>query len=311
MASAETTANTNLPIRDTNILVEEDASSNTGNEEEQELVTSAQVQVDSAAAQQQQRPQDANAIAFFVEMLHVIFADWRCSSQNLIYMFNLSCCLSSTACLALIHLLVYLIVVYVIRNSTISATSQAISATNLFILFLISFCIFANFFRILYAKVARYCVQFAPEQQEANHVLPMWITQNLSQISNDSVRQNMIRRMQLAMTDRDFRPEDYEDLLELDNENVSFRGASDNEIARLPSLRIPTNDDKDAQHNNCSATLAQKMLAKKCSICLCEYEKGEIFTTLPCLHKFHKDCVTNWLSRKATCPVCLHELVLQ
>ncbi|NXC70940.1 PJA2 ligase, partial [Anhinga anhinga] len=45
-----------------------------------------------------------------------------------------------------------------------------------------------------------------------------------------------------------------------------------------------------------------------CTICWSEYVKDEILTELPCHHLFHKACVTLWLQRSGTCPVCRHVL---
>ncbi|XP_050843067.1 E3 ubiquitin-protein ligase Praja-2 isoform X1 [Serinus canaria] len=45
-----------------------------------------------------------------------------------------------------------------------------------------------------------------------------------------------------------------------------------------------------------------------CTICCSEYVEGEIITELPCHHLFHKTCVTLWLQRSGTCPVCRHVL---
>ncbi|XP_036385027.1 E3 ubiquitin-protein ligase Praja-2 [Megalops cyprinoides] len=45
-----------------------------------------------------------------------------------------------------------------------------------------------------------------------------------------------------------------------------------------------------------------------CAICCCEYVKDEIATELPCHHIFHKLCVTLWLRKSGTCPVCRHVL---
>ncbi|XP_041916274.1 E3 ubiquitin-protein ligase Praja-2 isoform X1 [Alosa sapidissima] len=45
-----------------------------------------------------------------------------------------------------------------------------------------------------------------------------------------------------------------------------------------------------------------------CAICCCEYVNGEIATQLPCHHMFHKLCVTLWLRKSGTCPVCRHVL---
>ncbi|NXQ33059.1 PJA2 ligase, partial [Alaudala cheleensis] len=45
-----------------------------------------------------------------------------------------------------------------------------------------------------------------------------------------------------------------------------------------------------------------------CTICCSDYVEGEIITELPCRHLFHKPCVTLWLQRSGTCPVCRHVL---
>ncbi|NP_001084595.1 praja ring finger 2, E3 ubiquitin protein ligase S homeolog [Xenopus laevis] len=45
-----------------------------------------------------------------------------------------------------------------------------------------------------------------------------------------------------------------------------------------------------------------------CAICCSEYIKDEILTELPCHHLFHKPCVTLWLQKSGTCPVCRHVL---
>ncbi|XP_078531617.1 E3 ubiquitin-protein ligase Praja-2 isoform X2 [Lissotriton helveticus] len=45
-----------------------------------------------------------------------------------------------------------------------------------------------------------------------------------------------------------------------------------------------------------------------CAICCSEYIKEEVLTELPCRHFFHKPCVTVWLQKSGTCPVCRHVL---
>ncbi|NWT78348.1 PJA2 ligase, partial [Lanius ludovicianus] len=45
-----------------------------------------------------------------------------------------------------------------------------------------------------------------------------------------------------------------------------------------------------------------------CTICCSKYVEDEIITELPCRHLFHKSCVTLWLQRSGTCPVCRHVL---
>lgn len=47
---------------------------------------------------------------------------------------------------------------------------------------------------------------------------------------------------------------------------------------------------------------------QSCAICCSEYVNEEIATQLPCRHMFHKLCVTLWLRKSGTCPVCRHVL---
>jgi hypothetical protein len=41
-----------------------------------------------------------------------------------------------------------------------------------------------------------------------------------------------------------------------------------------------------------------------CSVCLDCFEGGGTLRMLPCLHRFHKDCIDEWLQRKPFCPLC-------
>jgi len=46
----------------------------------------------------------------------------------------------------------------------------------------------------------------------------------------------------------------------------------------------------------------------QCSICLCEYEKGDKLVSLPCKHVFHDDCITSWTDNNTRCPLCNSDL---
>lgn len=43
-----------------------------------------------------------------------------------------------------------------------------------------------------------------------------------------------------------------------------------------------------------------------CSICLCNFELGEMLISLPCdkKHAFHSHCIRQWLQRQNSCPLC-------
>ncbi|XP_072164637.1 E3 ubiquitin-protein ligase RNF181-like [Diadema setosum] len=46
----------------------------------------------------------------------------------------------------------------------------------------------------------------------------------------------------------------------------------------------------------------------KCPICLVPYMEGDVTSTLPCSHEFHRRCILPWLSKTNSCPLCRHEL---
>ncbi|CAI7607424.1 unnamed protein product [Penicillium manginii] len=41
----------------------------------------------------------------------------------------------------------------------------------------------------------------------------------------------------------------------------------------------------------------------ECTICMEDYEVGQVLARLECLCKFHKECIVDWFGRKAECPV--------
>lgn len=86
---------------------------------------------------------------------------------------------------------------------------------------------------------------------------------------------------------RDFNEDDYEMLLALDDHNHQHTGASTNLINRLPQSTVQTDN-----------------YTEDCAVCLETPVKGDTIRHLPCLHKFHKDCIDPWLGRKSSCPVC-------
>jgi hypothetical protein len=47
---------------------------------------------------------------------------------------------------------------------------------------------------------------------------------------------------------------------------------------------------------------------QECLICAEPYEIGCVVTSLPCGHLYHSNCVTDWLCRRCTCPVCRYEI---
>lgn len=85
---------------------------------------------------------------------------------------------------------------------------------------------------------------------------------------------------------RDFNENDYEMLLALDENNHNV-GASVNQMNSLPQSTVQTDNFEES-----------------CAICLETPTIGDTIRHLPCLHKFHKDCIDPWLARSTSCPVC-------
>jgi hypothetical protein len=47
---------------------------------------------------------------------------------------------------------------------------------------------------------------------------------------------------------------------------------------------------------------------KKCTICLENYQDGDDFIALPCIHIFHANCIKTWLNNNSTCPICKNKI---
>lgn len=61
---------------------------------------------------------------------------------------------------------------------------------------------------------------------------------------------------------------------------------------------LPTSEFTEANKANFSEE------NKQCAICQECYEVKEQYIILPCLHRFHSQCVSKWFERKNTCPIC-------
>jgi len=102
-------------------------------------------------------------------------------------------------------------------------------------------------------------------------------------------------RQQLLLTDRDFTPEDYDVLLELDRGGSGGRRGREESAAQAQGLlaRLPV------------STLTEASASAQCSICLEDMAAGAEVRTLPCMHVFHRKCIDRWLTTPGPprCPV--------
>lgn len=62
----------------------------------------------------------------------------------------------------------------------------------------------------------------------------------------------------------------------------------------LKSLKTETFDSKSDENSDLT----------DCRICITDFVDGDVITSLPCKHRYHKRCIKTWLKRKAECPIC-------
>eukprot|EP00775_Hariotina_reticulata_P002009 gene2009-2331_t len=101
---------------------------------------------------------------------------------------------------------------------------------------------------------------------------------------------------QLLFSDRDFTADDYELLCRLDDTVENRKGAKSATIELMPTQAVPAGGLIGANGEKLS-----------CTVCLEEFAEGTELRSLPCLHKFHKECIDKWLAVKASCPICNRE----
>jgi len=66
--------------------------------------------------------------------------------------------------------------------------------------------------------------------------------------------------------------------------------------------------------HQCSSSLNHDSLSfnAMCSICLEEYEEGEMLRMLPCHHMFHTECIVPWLTERfPNCPLCKAHVIAE
>lgn len=81
---------------------------------------------------------------------------------------------------------------------------------------------------------------------------------------------------------------------ESENASLNRPPASKVVVEKLPSV-ITTKED----------VVNEKAL---CAVCKDQIEIGEDGKQLPCLHRYHGDCILPWLGIRNTCPLCRYEL---
>ncbi|PWA88536.1 zinc finger, RING/FYVE/PHD-type [Artemisia annua] len=91
----------------------------------------------------------------------------------------------------------------------------------------------------------------------------------------------------------------YEELLHLSEAiGTESRGISAQRISQLPTSKYRSgffSKNKKKEDN--------------CVICQMDFNYGERLITLPCVHRYHAKCISDWLKLKKNCPICQKEVV--
>jgi hypothetical protein len=75
-------------------------------------------------------------------------------------------------------------------------------------------------------------------------------------------------------------------------------------VEALPDTKINRPNNKEGEEEKKQGSDEDS----KCLVCYCDYEEGETVKTLPCFHKYHKQCIEEWFKVQNFCPFCRHEV---
>ena len=105
----------------------------------------------------------------------------------------------------------------------------------------------------------------------------------------------------------------YEQLLALDDAvGLVSRGVKKEGLQKLSSAdwkaELERAEAEGALTNGEGGASPKLDVEPKCVICQYDFCEGELVCTLPCKHKFHTQCVEQWLQVRNECPFCKHEI---
>ena len=90
----------------------------------------------------------------------------------------------------------------------------------------------------------------------------------------------------------------YEDLLNLFGPGHEPQKASEGAVSALPQVTVSSKELERMRRESKGNT-------RDCSVCMEEFELGDVTRRLPCLHTYHKACIDRWLLQcNAMCPIC-------
>lgn len=131
-----------------------------------------------------------------------------------------------------------------------------------------------------------------PTHQEHSFQYREKCVQRWRPAARSSAAANLPQALVENLQNRDISEGDYDLLLQLDR-------SAGGELSDLTEATIRSLPCERVKH--ASALLAP---GQQCRVCLQRYSEGQQVRRLPCRHKFHRDCIDNWLLHQhPTCPV--------
>jgi hypothetical protein len=105
---------------------------------------------------------------------------------------------------------------------------------------------------------------------------------------------------------------DYDQLLARFGTGNQQTPAPETSINSLPtfifseSTKSTTSSNKQTSSSSSSKVGDNKEEEDKCScsVCMEDFNNGDEISTLPCLHRYHSDCINRWLRQSNSCPIC-------
>lgn len=75
------------------------------------------------------------------------------------------------------------------------------------------------------------------------------------------------------------------------NGDVGERGLNKDEINVLPTSKFTQKSASTSSQSDQGAVSEDA----ECRVCLSQFKRNETLRTLPCLHRFHRNCIDNWI----------------
>jgi hypothetical protein len=141
---------------------------------------------------------------------------------------------------------------------------------------------------------------------QATNLLQQRLALTISQLPADHYQREGLVQLQRQLSMGASSPLMFLQVLESLRSNPDLlspdRGADQSEIEQLPVSNFRrASVDKSSGTGDLEEHLT-------CRVCLSEYEEGDELRTLPCFHKYHRECIDRWISRDKKCPICKHPI---